>query len=697
VDEPPVLDGAVRDEQRWQSATPLTTFWQTTPNEGVPVSESTEVRILYTKEALYFGVICFDRDPGRMVVADARRDSSLDDTDSFQIILDTYLDRQNGFVFGTSPSGLEYDGQVAREGEEGDTSGQSAGAGGGFNINWDASWTVRTSTGDFGWSAEFEIPFRTLRYARGGAQVWGLNLQRNIRRHKESAFWSRLPRQYGLFRVSAAGVLRGIDVPGQKNLKVSPYVLARTERAAGEDDADAQVGGDLKWSVTPSLTLDATVNTDFAQVEVDEQQINLDRFNLFFPEKRPFFLENAGTFTAGAAGEVELFFSRRIGIGPAGEVVPIVAGGRLSGRVAGATVGLLNMQTEAVAGVAPANNFTVARLGAELPNRSGVGAIVVNRQATGDLAGDDDWNRTFGVDGRVGFARYGQVAGFLAKTSTPGVSENDVAFQLGANWSSPGWWLFGKYSEVGEEFNPEVGFLRRQGYRKPEVLVFRRKRMNGWLGLHEIRPHASYEGYFKPDGFHESGFLHLDNHFEWKSGFELHTGVNVTEEGLREPFEIVPGIFVPPGTYQHAEAQLVVITNQGAPISLDTTTTLGGFFGGSRWGLEAVVRARASQAFRADLRWERNDVDLPGGRFVTNLASARVSWSFTPRLFAQALLQHNDRADLWSANLRFGWLQTANTGLFVVYTESSDTGALADDRRDRSLVVKFSRLFDLLD
>jgi hypothetical protein len=697
VEQPPALDGDVLGDERWQAATPLTAFWQTTPREGDPASERTEVRVLYTKEALYFGVVCFDREPARMVVADARRDSSLDDTDSFQIILDTYLDRQNGFVFGTSPAGLEYDGQVAREGEEGDTSGQAAGAGGGFNINWDASWTVRTRSGDFGWSAEFEIPFRTLRYARGGPQVWGMNLQRNIRRHKESAFWSRLPRQYGLFRVSAAGVLRGMDVPGQKNLKLSPYALASAERAEGDSTQDAQVGGDLKWSVTPSLTLDATVNTDFAQVEVDEQQVNLDRFNLFFPEKRPFFLENAGTFTSGAPGEVELFFSRRIGIGPEGEVVPIVAGGRLSGRVAGATVGLLNMQTEAVAGVAPANNFTVARLGAELPNRSAVGALFVNRQATGHLGADDDWNRTFGLDGRLGIARYGQVAGFVARTSTPGRDRDDHAFQLGAQWDSPGWWVFGKYSEVGEGFNPEVGFLRRQGYRKPEFLVFRRRRMNGWMGLHEIRPHVSYSGYFKPDGFHESGFLHMDNHFEWKSGFEFHTGVNVTKEGLRAPFEIVPGVFVPPGTYDHAEAQFVLITNQGAPISLDTTTTLGGFFGGRRWGLASTVRARAGRAFTAELIWDRNDVDLPGGRFVTNLGRARLSWSFTPRLFAQGLVQYNDTADRWSTNLRLGWLQTANTGLFVVFTQTRETLGPAREEQDRSLVVKFSRLFDLLD
>ncbi|MGE0455304.1 MAG: DUF5916 domain-containing protein [Vicinamibacteria bacterium] len=691
----PTLDGDVLDDAAWSGVPAETAFWQTTPDAGAPASERTEVRILATRDALYFGIVCYDREPGRIVVNESRRDSSLDTTDSFQIILDTYRDRQNGFVFGTNPAGLEYDGQVTNQGQGGDSMSL-----GGFNPNWDGSWSVKTRMGEFGWSAEFEIPFRTLRYARGERQEWGLNMQRNIRRRSELAYWAPLSREHNLFRVSSAGALEKLPVPSQRNLKLTPYVLgeARRDAEAGlprETSADA--GGELKLSVTPSLTFDATVNTDFAQVEVDEQQVNLDRFSLFFPEKRPFFLENAGFFTAGTPSEVELFFSRRIGIGPNGEVIPILGGVRLSGKLAGANVGLLEMQTRSHGGAVPANNFAVARVFREFRNRSGIGLLAINRQATGDLAGGSDWNRTLGIDGRLGIGRHLDLSGYAARTVTPGEERAQHAAHFASVWRTPAWELNAKYTDVGAGFNPEVGFLRRREYRKAEGMVFHTARIeSGRFGLLEARPHASYRGFWKPGGFQESGFLHVDNHLEWRSGWELHTGVNFTREGLRGPFTIYPGIAVPPGTYDNVEASFVGISNPAAPVSLQVNVTAGGFFDGSRVAVQPSLRARAGETLNAYLDWQRNDVSLAAGRFVTNLLKLRVSYSFTPRLYLQGLVQYNDTIDNWSTNLRFGWIQTANTGLFLVYNENreSESGL---PLRDRSLTLKFSRLFDVLD
>ena len=691
TETPPVLDGEVLAEDVWRAATPLTGFWQTTPDEGQPSSERTEVRLLYTRDTLYVGVVCHDREPGRIVVNESRRDSALEDTDSFQVILDTYLDRQNGFVFGTNPAGLEYDGQVTNEG------GEDNGTLGGFNLNWDASWQVRTRVGEFGWSAEFAIPFRSLRYGGGEAQSWGVNFQRNIRRRNERAFWSPLARNYGLFRLSSAGRLDGLRPPRQRNLAITPYALASSERASDTAHTDAQIGGDLKYGVTPSLTLDATVNTDFAQVEADEQQINLDRFDLFYPEKRPFFLENAGFFTVGTPGEVEPFFSRRIGIGPDGEVIPILAGGRLSGRVAGINLGLLDMQTRSVDGVAPANNFAVLRAFREMRNRSGVGVIGVNRQATGATAGVDDHNRALGVDGRLGIGPHLDLAGYALRTFTPGAREPQHAWHGSATFRSPAWEIYGKLTGVGEDFDPQVGFVRRRGYIKPDALVFHthRFRSGGPLGLHEVRPHVSYRGFWKPDGFHESGFLHMDNHFAWSTGWEVHTGVNVTREGLREPFEIVPGIVVPPGTYDNREVQIVGNTNLGSRLSGSFRIVRGGFFDGDRLTLQPEVRLRVGDTFTGSVSLDRNDVDLGGGAFVTNLVRTRLSYSFTPRLYVQALVQYNDRIDNWSTNLRLGWLHKANTGVFLVYNDNRD--GLGAGPRDRAVVLKLSRTFDLLD
>jgi len=705
VDVAPVLDGSVLDDPAWSAASLLSGFTQTTPLAGAPATERTEVRIAFDDETLYFGVVCFDRDPKGIVVAESRRDSPLDETDSFQIILDTFLDRRNGFVFGTNPTGLEYDGQVANEGEGGGQGGpgrQQAGGGGGFNLNWDGAWQVRAQQGDRGWSAEFAIPFRTLRYAEGGAQRWGINFQRNIRRHNETAYWAPLERQYDLYRLSSAGILE-LSAPSQRNLKLIPYLLGSAVRdySLGDGtvlrDEDADVGGDVKWSVSPSLTLDLTVNTDFAQVEVDELQTNLDRFNLFFPEKRPFFLENAGLFAVGNPGEAELFFSRRIGIGPEGEVVPILGGGRLSGKLGQTGVGVLNMQTRSLPGVAPANNFTVLRVNHELQNRSGVGALFVNRQATGSLAEDGDHNRTYGIDGRWGIGEYTQISGWAAATDTPGIGASDYAYHAGVIRTTPGWRLDVQYTEVGAGFNPEAGFLSRTDYRNVGGGIFHTHRVRDFAGLHEIRPHASYRGYWKPDGFQESGFLHVDTHWEWKNAWEVHTGVNFTEEGVIEAFEIVPGVVVPPGSYDHSEAQLVFMTNQGAPLSYSARVTLGGFFGGDRKELDQTLRFRIGESLDLDGEWERNDVDLPGGDFVANRLRVRASYSFAPNLFVQALLQYTDVGDFWSTNVRFGWLHRSNTGLFVVYNETRDTAAGSPiDVRDRSFTVKFSRMFDLL-
>jgi hypothetical protein len=690
VEEAPLVDGDVLGDPVWHVAQPLDEFWQTTPDAGEPASERTEVRIVYTDEALYFGIVCYDRQPQRLVVNESRRDSPLDDTDSFQIILDTYQDRQNGFVFGTNPAGLEYDGQVTKEGQGG---GDSLG---GFNLNWDGSWTVRTRVGEFGWSAEFAIPFRTLRYGSEDEQTWGLNFQRNIRRRNEQAYWAPLERQYNLYRLSSAGALEQLGVPPQRNLQISPYVLgelARDHEAGTATDERGDAGGELKWSVTPALTLDATVNTDFAQVEVDEQQINLDRFNLFYPEKRPFFLENAGFFSVGTPGEVDLFFSRRIGLGPEGEVIPILAGARLSGKAGGVNLGLLDMQTRSQDGVAAANNFAVARAYKEFANRSGIGGILTNRQATGEGLADDDYGRTVGVDARWGIGRFVDLTAYAARTFTPGTERSQHAAHLAAVWKSAAWEVSGKFTDVGEGFSPEVGFLQRRGYRKPEGLVFYTHRFTSGALL-EARPHVSYRGYWKPDGFQESGFLHIDNHLEWRGGWELHTGVNVTREGLRQPFEIYPGIVVPPGTYDNAEAQIVGITNQGSPVSLELRVTAGGFFDGSRVAVAPELRARIGDTFNVYADWTRNDVSLGAGRFVTNLLRMRLSYSFTPRLYLQALLQYNDVIDNWSTNLRLGWLQAANTGLFVVYNENRETAEWGI--RDRSLTIKLSRQFDLL-
>lgn len=692
----PVLDGIVKGDEAWAATVPATGFWQVQPDEGRPATQRTEVFIGFDDEALYIGVIAYDDAPGSIIVAEARRDASLDDTDSFQVIIDGLLDHQNGYVFGTSPAGLEYDGQVVREG-----SGQFGSGGGGFNLNWDGNWDVAARISDIGWSAEFRIPFRTLRYGSADVQTWGINFQRNIRRNNEITYWAPLSRQWNLYRVSEAGTIDGISPPAQQNLKVTPYVLGKRTSGGVADHTinDTEFGFDIKYSITSSLTLDGTYNTDFAQVEADERQVNLDRFNLFLPEKRPFFLENSGQFTVGNPEQVELFFSRRIGIADDGAIIPIEGGARLSGKIGQSTnVGLLYMRAEEVPGIAPGNQFTVARVNQELPNRSAIGAMFVGRKGDGSylVPEGDDENQTYSIDGRWGIGDDLTLSGWAAKTSTPGRDGRDDAFSAKAEYDSSTWAYRFSYTEVGGDFNPEVGFLTRSDYRRVDAFVMRRFRPENLLGLLEVRPHSSYDGYWNFDGFQETGFWHNDVHWEFRNGYRVDTAINFTRAGLTDPFDIIDGVTIQPGTYDHAEVQVVFNTDLGAPLSLSMRTVVGGRFGGDRVTMEPTVQYRIGDTFSSQLSYIYNDYDLPvpGGDFQANLARLRLSYSFTTKIQLQALVQYNELDDVLSTNLRFAWLQSANAGLYLVYNEI-DEGGVGAPPTGRQVILKYSYIFDV--
>jgi hypothetical protein len=692
----PTLDGRIAGEAAWEGLVPATGFTQVQPNEGETASQKTEVFLGYTDTALYIGVVAYDDDPSRIIVSDSRRDSSLDDTDSFRVIIDGLLDRQNGYIFGTNPASVQYDAQVIKEG----SAGQFGSGAGGFNLNWDGSWNVKALITDTGWSAEMEIPFTTLRYGKNPDQAWGINFQRNIRDNNEIVYWAPISIERNLNRVSAAGTVDGIHPPATKNLKITPYTL--TKRTEGGDlpgtDTEQEVGVDLKYSITPSLTLDVTVNTDFAQVESDEMVVNLDRFSIFLPEKRPFFLENAGQFTVGNARAVELFFSRRIGIGD-GEEVPIDGGVRLSGKVGESTnLGFLYMRDDGLPGVAAQNDFMVARVNQELPNRSSVGALIVSREGDGSLSppGVNDENQTYAIDGRWGVGDNLLFEGWIAKTDTPYLSGDDYAYAAKMNYGSSTWSSRLNYTKVAEDFNPEVGFLRRDDYTQAEFYLMRRFRPDDLWGLLEVRPHITFRDAWDLDGFLETGFRHYDVHWEFKNGYRLDTGANYLTDGLVEEFEIVDDVFVQPGTYKGWEAAVVFHTNLSKPLSFNIRTNIGERFGGDRAVINSTIKFRVGETFSTEFSVIYNDFDLPieGGDFSVTLSRARISYSFTPQMLLQALVQYNDDSQVLATNLRFSMLRTANTGLFIVYNEFDERLPNAAPK-GREFIIKYTYLFDV--
>jgi hypothetical protein len=717
---PPVIDGIV-DDEAWTGVPPHATFTQQDPQLGEPATERTEVRLLFGPRHVYVSFICFDQDPSRIIVSQARRDAPLNETDSIVMVLDTFNDNQNAFVFGTNPLGIEYDGQVAREGQ---TSGTSFGGGAGgtqrggisaFNPNWDGDWVVRAQITPRGWEAEMAIPLKTLRYATGENQTWGFNVMRNIRHKNEQVYLSFIPRGFDIYRISLAAKVPGLDLPPRRDVKLIPYALGSANKdytRATDDqfDGTADVGVDVKWGVTPSLTLDGTVNTDFAQVEADEEQVNLTRFDLFFPEKRPFFLENASTFQFGQPQSVDLFFSRRIGLsGAAGSLQPIdiIAGGRLSGKVRGSwNVGFLNIQTndaEDFTGraIAPDTNFSVMRVQKEV-GRSSYGAIFVGKYATGDPAGtlSTKWNRAYGVDANWQMSAGQRVSTYFARTDSPGAIGSDYSGRAFYDFRNQLWQISGGYTQVGERFNPEVGFLPRRGYRRPEFRAFFQPQPKNHRWIRRVAPHVSYTSYYGFDDKLQSSNAHV-HPFEIQpmQGGRFGWFFDRVQDNPIAPFTVYNRdgnrVVIPPGDYTWYQNAFEYFHNPSAAVTGTVRYRVGNYYDGDFNSVEVTSDYRFTARITASLGWTRQDVNLPTGAFVAHLVPLKATISFTNLASLSALVQYNGQSGQYSSNIRLALLDRSGTGLFVVFNDRRDVlDSTSYDVVGRSFVVKYTRLFD---
>jgi hypothetical protein len=716
----PAIDGRVT-EAVWLETPAFSEFTQQDPDEGAPATERTEVRVLFTPTHVYVGLVCHDTDPSRIILSQSRRDAPLTETDSVVLVFDTFNDNQNAFVFGTNPVGIEYDGQVSREGQ---TSGVLFGSGGGggtgagtqrggitsFNPNWDGDWAVRAQVTERGWEAELAIPLKTLRYSTGTNMTWGFNVLRNIRHKNEQVYLAPIPRGFSIYRISQAAKLTGLDLAGRRDLKVIPYALGSGNkdftRAADQVSRRATAGVDLKWGVRPNLTFDATVNTDFAQVEADEEQVNLTRFDLFFPEKRPFFLENAATFQFGQPQSIDLFFSRRIGLSSAGRPIDILAGSRLSGKLArGWNVGFLNVQTDeaadaAGAPAAPSTNFSVFRAQKEV-GRSTYGAIFVGKYATGrELAGATRWNRAYGADADIQLSDSQRVSMFVARTDTPGETGSDHAARAFYNFTNNLWQVSGGLSQVGDRFNPEVGFLPRRGFRRPEFRAFLQYQPQTIDWIRRFSPHISTNAFYDLDGTLQTSFVHL-HPFEIQPAYGGRFGwfVDRNQDRPTRPFTVYDRdgrqVVIPPGLYTWYQNGLEFQHNPSARLTGTVRYRIGRYYDGRFNSVEVTSDVRFNALFTASVGWTRQDAELPAGSFVTHLVPVKVIYAFTPLANLSALLQYNGQTGQFSSNVRLAILNRSGTGLFVVYNDRRDfTDFTSLDTLGRSFVVKYTRLID---
>ena len=702
----PILDGVV-NEGIWSGESVYSTFTQQEPSEGQLATERTDVWFAMDETNLYVAVICYDSEPSSLVVSQSRRDADLRDTDSVQILLDTFNDGQNAFVFGTNPFGIEYDAQVMAEGQTGGGGYRS----GGFNLNWDADWTVRTSQSQRGWEAEFAIPLRTLRYDPGEERVWGVNVQRNIRRKNELVFLAPVPRGYSLQRVSVAGKLNGLSLPSRRDLKFTPFVAGsfNDDKTLVTDTVDrtGDIGLDVKWGVRADLTLDLSINTDFAQVEADEEQVNLTRFALFFPEKRPFFLENAQVFQLGQPRNIDLFFSRRIGLA-GGQPVDILGAGRLSGKLGGLNVGFLNVQTDSAVDrrtgetISQANNFSVVRVQREV-GRSNFGAMFVNRQGVGDLSPADDYNRAFGLDLAWQATTNGRLFAFISRTDSPASKGgSDYAGRVNYNYANDLWNGNMSYSQVGEHFNPEVGFLPRLAYRRVEGRYSLSYQPLGSTWIRRFAPHVTFQMTTDLENQLETSRGHF--HFfqiQTNSGARFGYVIDTLQDRPREAFTVhedVTGrqVVIPTGEYSWVTGMFEGGTDPSKPISLFLRQKVGQFYDGDYFGWDARLSLRAGARLLSEVGWKRDNIDLPGGSFTTDLVPVKVSYALTSLASLQALVQYNRKTSTISSNIRLALLNRSNTGLFLVYNDRRDTSPFTrEEVLGRSFIVKFTRLLDL--
>ena len=696
--QPLKVDG-VLDEEVYAREKPFGNFLQVVPRYGQDMTERTEVWITYDDRNIYVSCRCYDSaPPDKWIANELRRDTNqLRQNDQVGVMFDTFYDRRSGFLFYTNPLGARADYSVVDEG--------------GSNTDWNPVWTSKTGRFEGGWTVEMAIPFRSIRYRSGENQVWGLQLRRSIRRKNEWTHLTFVPAATGgaqsIFRVSAAGDLTALNLPAaSRNIELKPYAITRltTDRTRTpniNNDFAPEVGLDFKYGITANLTADVTVNTDFAQVEVDEQQVNLTRFPLFFPEKREFFLEGQGIFDFGGAVSTAsnsgssgltplLFFSRRIGLNN-GRTIPIDVGGRLTGKVGKTSVGIIDVRAGTTA-TTPSTNFSVVRVKRDIFRRSSIGLLATNRSVSAD---GRDAAQAYGGDVAIGLYDNITINGYLAQAKNPGTNGHDTSYRAQVNYNGDRYGLQAERLAVDRNFDPQVGFLRRAAFTRTYGQARfspRPKRRSS-----RVRKYTylfNYDYITSPTGTLETRDVNAQFGVQFQNSdvFTLQTGRSF--EGLAQPFAIAPGVRIPIGGYGFQDGTVSWNFGNQHKLSGTVAVTAGQFYDGDRLSLTySSGRLELSPRVSVEPGVTYNQVHLPAGDFTTRLISSRGTFTVTPRMFFTGLVQYNSSTNAVSSNMRLRWEYRPGSELFVVYTDERDTLTRGiPDLRNRAFVVKMNRL-----
>jgi len=686
------IDG-VLSEGFWQQAAVIRDLRQQEPDEGAPATEDTEVRIARDGENLYVGVMAFDSQPDRVVSRILTRDRIMRrdfrglqfaGDDAVAILFDTFDDNRNAFVFATNPNGAEFEALITDEGRE-------------VNVDWRTVWRVAAVRTDQGWSAEFSIPFRSLRYPENSHGVpWGFNITRIIQRKNELVLWQSWSRDNeGFDRVSRAGNLIGMDdLPRSGiNVEVKPFVLGGTRQeldSAGQTPVDghADVGVDLKSELTPGVVLDLTVNTDFAQVEVDDQRVNLTRFSLFYPEKREFFLENAGLFDLGFRGgfgppPYQLFFSRQIGI-VEDSTIPILGGARLTGRVGGQTVGLLDVVTDA-SGDVPRTNYSVARMKRDIGENNYLGFMVTDRRDAGSS------NTVAAVDGSFWLRPTLNVQGFFTRSFTQGPGGEGNTYSASAEYQTDFLGVELQHLTVEPGARADVGFITRTDIRQSNAQL-RLSPRPGRLGIRVVDIRLEGQYFATTGGRMQDWSTSLMFGPSFESGDRVSVDMSLGETQLDEPFLLADSLPISIGRYDVSGIRVFGNTAPQRSLVGRLRGSWQRFFGGTLLSVAPRVSFSPTPQISMDLGYEWNRVEIPAGGLTTNITSVRFGYAFSTRLTTNALLQYNSLDKTVSTNLRLDFIHRPGSDLFVVFTEGRGVDGRLWTLSDRGFTVKLTYL-----
>ena len=707
TESPVVIDGTL-DEPSWQKAPVSQGFVQKDPNEGEPATEKTEFRLLYNATTLYIGVVSSDRRADRILATEQRRDDRLESDDTVTIVLDTFHDHRNAFLFRTNPLSTQYDALITDEGtnealstDEGNDDGNND-EGNNVNESWDEKWEVASQVSPDGWTAEFAIPFKSLRMGGNDKQVWGLDLERVIRRKNELTYWNGFERGFNLEHVSQAGHLEGLeDTEMGMRMRVKPFVVGGFSQSSDRSGSKFRNASDfgmevMKYRITPSLTADITWNTDFIEGEIDRLQVNLTRFPNFFPEKREFFQEGAGAFQFGNTKRVKtrellLFHSRRIGLSPSRRAtVPITAGGRITGKLQGFTLGMLNVQTGALPSESiPPSNYGVLRVKRDVFSRSTVGAFLVSREK----AGSSDFNRVYGMDGKFVFRKHFTIDGFLAQSAEPGEVEENWVASANAKWDSDFLLVGMEYLSIDPNFRDDLGYIRRKDIRRfTPSLEFRPRPDIRWIRQIEFSGRWDYL-------VNQKNRLaeRIDN-YQFQITFQSGDVLRIVP--LQHFFDKVDkrsrikGIRIPAGDYawNSYSVRFQGFRKRKLAGSVSFTHSYGYYEGDLyKWSVSPVLKLNKSLS--VNVSYKISYLTLPGGTSPSHTVDARINYVFNKQWLTSTILQYDKSKSFAGLHFRLNYIFRSGDDFFLIYNEGRRGGSQRG-QKDRILQAKFTYSFD---